>query len=138
MELLLNLIWISLAPLAFFGFLRRRGMSGQLARVPYRKSLLALVCVVVLLFPVISASDDLHPTQVILEEASRRVHLAIAAPHLLSASLPLSMLPAILALYLMFALATFLPCRSLPEVKFALDGVIIPSCGRAPPFSRFN
>jgi hypothetical protein len=136
MELLLNLIWISLAPLSFFGFFRRRCRSGQLARVPYQKSLLALIFVIVLLFPVISASDDLHPAQVILEEASRRVHLAVAAPHLLSANPPLSALPAILVLYPICALAVLRPWRSLGSVKIALDGVIVASAGRAPPLPR--
>jgi hypothetical protein len=136
MELLLNLIWLWLAALAFFWFLRRRGVSGQLAPVSCRKSVWALVCVVVLLFPVISASDDLHPSQVMLEDASRRVHLAVAPPHLLSASPPLSILPTLLALYLTFALAIFLLWRSLPQVKLALDGVIVTSAGRAPPLSR--
>ena len=138
MELLLNLIWISLVPVAFFGFLRRRCMSGHIARVPYGKSLLALACVVVLLFPVISASDDLHPAQVILEDASKKVNLAVAPRDLLRASTPASMLPAMLALYLMFALATFLPWRSLPSVKFPLDWAIVASAGRAPPLSRYN
>jgi hypothetical protein len=138
MELILNLIWIALAPLAFFGFWRGRCVSGQLARVPYRKSLLALICVLVLLFPVVSASDDLHPTQVILEEASKRVQLAVAALHLLSTSPPPSMLPAMLTLCLMFALAILRPWHSLASVKFALDGVIVPSAGRAPPLFRCN
>lgn len=138
MELVLNLIWISLAPLAFFGFLRRRCMSGHLAGVSYGKSLLALVCVVILLFPVISASDDLHPAQIILEEASKRVQLAVSPPHLPSAGPPLSVLPALLALYLMFALAALLAWRPLPPVRFALDGVIVPSAGRAPPLSHRN
>lgn len=138
MELLLNLIWISLAPVAFFWFLRGRRVSGQLDRVPYHKPLVALFCVLVLLFPVVSASDDLHPTQVILEEASKRVQLAVAPLHLVSPSPPASMLPAMLAVCLMCALAILRPWHSLASVKFALDGVIVTSAGRAPPLIRYN
>jgi hypothetical protein len=138
MELLLNLIWISLAPVAFLWFLPGRRVSGQLARVPYHKPLLALCCVLVLLFPVVSASDDLHPTQVILEEASKRVQLAVAPLHLLSTSPPPSMLPSMLALCLMFALAILRPWRFLASVKLVLDGVIVTFAGRAPPLFRCN
>ena len=133
MELLLNLIWISLAPLAVFGFLRGRSVSGQLARVPYRKALIALVCVVVLLFPVISASDDLHPTQAVVEESSKKLKRAVALVHDLQTSPPSSLLPTMLALYLLFGLVLLRPWRPLVTEKLALDGVIVPSAGRAPP-----
>src|ERR1035437_10584563 len=99
MELLLNLIWISLTVVALLGFLRSRRPSGHLTRIPYRKSLLALACGAVLLFPVVSASDDLHPTQAVLEEASKRVKRAVAVLHELQPSSPPSMLPARLAFY---------------------------------------
>ena len=97
MELLLNLIWIVLALVALFVFLQGRRVSSQISRVPYRRSLLALACGVLLLFPVVSASDDLHPAQAVIEEASKRVQLGVAPLHLLRASLPLFMLPATLA-----------------------------------------
>ena len=98
MELLLNLIWISLALLALVGFSRGRSVSGQLARVPYRKSLIAVGCVMVLLFPIISASDDLHPTQAVVEEASKRVQRAVAPLHGSPGSPPASTLAVVLAL----------------------------------------
>jgi len=102
MELLLNLTWMSLGVSAFLGFMRSRRVSGQLAVVPYRKSLLALVCGVLLLFPVVSASDDLHPTQAVMEEASKRVQRVVAPLHLSRISPPLPMLPAMLAFCLMY------------------------------------
>jgi len=140
MELLLNLIWITLAPLAVFGFLRGRARSGQLARVPCHKSLVALLCAVVLLFPVVSASDDLHPTQAVVEESSKRLKRAVSVVHELQTSPPPSMLPATLAIYLLFALVILRPWRPLASVKFAFDAVIIPSAGRAPlpPPSRWS
>ena len=104
-----------------------------MAQVPYRKSLIALACVVVLLFPVVSASDDLHPTQAVMEEASKRVQLAVAPLHLLRTSPPLSMLPAMLALCLMCALVVLQPLHPLALKARVLDGAIVPSAGRAPP-----
>jgi hypothetical protein len=137
MELLLNLVWMSLVPLAVFGFLRGRSASPHLAGVPYRKSLVALGFAMVLLFPVVSASDDLHPTQAVLEEASKRVKRAVAVLHELQPSSPPSMLPVRLAFYLMFALIIVSQWRPLACVKFALEGVDVPSAGRAPPASRW-
>jgi hypothetical protein len=133
MELLLNLIWISLGLAALFGFLRGRRVSSQISQVPYRKSLFALACGVLLLFPVVSASDDLHPAQAVLEEASKRVQLGVAPLHLLRASPPLFTLPATLALCLMCSLVVLQLLHPLALKAFPLSGAIVPSAGRAPP-----
>lgn len=134
MELLLNLIWILLAVLAFLGFLQSRRLCGHLTRAPYRKSLLALACGVLLLFPVVSASDDLHPTQAVMEEASKRIQHSVAPLYLQPVGILLFMLPATLALPLMCSpgflrLLHLLPLKALP-----LSGTIVPSAGRAPPY----
>ena len=67
MELLLNLSWLLLAVPACWLWnsarARQRRDSGSL------QCLLALVCVLVLLFPVISATDDLHAMQTEMEES---------------------------------------------------------------------
>jgi hypothetical protein len=69
MELLLNLAWILLALPAYW--LWRRDAGARLARrVTSLQCLLALGCVLVLLFPVISASDDLHAMRAEMEESS--------------------------------------------------------------------
>lgn len=133
MELLLNLIWISLAVVAFLGFMRGRRVSSQLAVVPYRKSLLALLCGVLLLFPVVSASDDLHPTQAVMEEASKRLQLVVAPLHLQSTSAPLFMLPATLTLCLMCWLVVLQLLRPSALKARLLNGSTVPSPGRAPP-----
>ncbi len=133
MELLLNVIWMALAVVAFLGFLRGRRGSGHLAGVPCRKSLLALACAMVLLFPVILASDDLHPTQAMVEEASKRLQRAVAPLHLLQASSSLPMLPAMLALCLMCALVVLQPFTPLVLKAHVLDGMTVLSAGRAPP-----
>jgi hypothetical protein len=69
MELLLNLAWLLLALPAYW--LWRRGSETRLARgVTSLQCLLALGCVLVLLFPVISASDDLHAMRAEMEDSS--------------------------------------------------------------------
>lgn len=131
MELLLNLIWLTLAIGALLAFLRvRRRYVGT---VSDRKALLALACVVVLLFPIVSASDDLHPAQAVVEEASKRVQLAVAPLHLLPTSLSLFALPALPAICVMFALIVWRPSRLAILSANPLEGTIVASAGRAPP-----
>ena len=133
MELLLNLIWISLGLAALFGFLRGRRVSSRISQVPYRKSVFALACGLILLFPVVSESDDLHPTQAVLEEASKRVQLGAAPLHLLPASPPLFLLATTLALCLAASLV-FLQLLDPPALQTRLLVVsTAPSAGRAPP-----
>lgn len=67
MELFLNLAWLLLALPAYWIWRRRPGM--HLARVSSLQCLLALACVLVLLFPVISASDDLHAMRAEIEDS---------------------------------------------------------------------
>ena len=69
MELLLNLAWMLLALPAFW--LWRRGGDARVARrVTALQCLLALGCAVVVLFPVISATDDLHAMRAEMEESA--------------------------------------------------------------------
>jgi hypothetical protein len=69
MELLLNLLWVLLALPAYW--LWRRDAEARSARwVSALQGLLALGCVLVLLFPVISASDDLHAMRAEMEDSS--------------------------------------------------------------------
>lgn len=64
MELLLNLAWLLLALPAYW--LWRRGTR----RFSSLQCLASLGCLLVLLFPVISASDDLHAMQTEMEDSS--------------------------------------------------------------------
>jgi HAMP domain-containing protein len=69
MELLLNLVWMLLALPAYW--LWRRGAATRVARrVSALQCLLALGCALVLLFPVISATDDLHAMRAEMEDSS--------------------------------------------------------------------
>jgi hypothetical protein len=69
MELLLNVAWILLVLPACW--LWRRGAGARAAqRVTALQCSLALGCAVVLLFPVISATDDLHAMRAEMEESA--------------------------------------------------------------------
>lgn len=80
MELLLNLVWLMLALPACL-ILRRGRMSarnsGHLCR---SRSFLLLGCVLVLLFPVVSATDDLHTLRQEMEESSPTKRVVKQAP----------------------------------------------------------
>jgi hypothetical protein len=68
-EYVLNSCWLLLFVPAFWIW-RRRTLSVRKRHHCSLQRLLALVCVVFLLFPVISASDDLHAMRPEMEESS--------------------------------------------------------------------
>jgi hypothetical protein len=73
MELLLNLAWLLLA-LPAYQLWRGSRVAGRRRRFGSLQCLLALGCVLVMLFPVVSATDDLHAMRAEIEEspASKR------------------------------------------------------------------
>lgn len=73
MELLLNLLWLLLAMPAFWLWRYSRTAPEKRKASPFH-TLLALGCLLVILFPVISATDDLHAMRAEMEEppASKR------------------------------------------------------------------
>jgi hypothetical protein len=69
MELLLNLLWLALALPAVLIWRRQPALpwsSGKQARF---RALVLLGCLLALLFPVVSVSDDLHPLSAEIEES---------------------------------------------------------------------
>jgi hypothetical protein len=64
MELLLNLFWLLIAASALYAWNRRRDV------VAARSHLITLICVLALLFPVISVTDDLHAMRPEIEDAA--------------------------------------------------------------------
>src|SRR6516165_2605220 len=81
MELLLNLVWafLALGTLLRFWWRTRSRTSAESSAVSHR--LVALACVICLLFPIVSASDDLHPTRALVEDATKRIFISIASRH---------------------------------------------------------
>ena len=74
MESLLNLCWLLLALAALLAWCCQATSTpaGQ------RPRLVALLCALALMFPVISATDDLHPTVQAIEDSSKRTQKACA------------------------------------------------------------
>ena len=73
MELLLNLAWLLLV-LPAYGIWRQAAFAKRQKRFNSLQGLLALGCLLVLLFPIISATDDVHAMRAEMEEpgASKR------------------------------------------------------------------
>jgi len=68
MELLLNLAWLLLALPAYWLWRRDGGVRSE-RRFSSLQCLLALGCLLVLLFPVVSATDDLRAMRAEMEES---------------------------------------------------------------------
>ncbi len=132
MELFLNLCWLALV-LPGYLLWRQRHFSGHSARSPLL-TVGALACVLILLFPVVSVSDDLHVTPQAIEESKRSFHQA--SPHADSARWiahvsPL-IAPALSSLHISFEQlgAVQLLVPHSPQVLF-----VSASAGRSPPFA---
>lgn len=83
MELLLNLCWLLLAVPAIWVWHEARSAQPS-RRSQSRRSLLLLACLVVLLFPVISASDDLQAMRPEIEESGMRDSIRCGQGHRLA------------------------------------------------------
>jgi hypothetical protein len=74
MEFLLNSIWLLVAVSAFrFWHAEKVGATASGRQHSNRFRVVALACALVLLFPVISLTDDLHAEQAPMEDSSRSV-----------------------------------------------------------------
>jgi hypothetical protein len=73
MELLLNFVWFVIAGVALGDFARRAW--------PDRKQLLALGCGLLLIFPAVSVSDDLHLQTFVAEDSFASKRLVSSGAH---------------------------------------------------------
>lgn len=84
METILNLIWLAVTVAAIWLWRFRWSVSRQNPRHSTRMESVAMVCILALLFPVISLTDDLHPETVAVDAASGKRNaclIAASAPH---------------------------------------------------------
>ena len=130
MELLLNLIWICGALAAFYAFARFR----RNRRTSWVQATIALTCMIVLLFPIVSATDDLHPVGAVLDDA-RRLEQGVAVAHASQGGPAADMVPLLLALYLLFLLTVLQRFRPETVVLQPQQRARRPHVGRAPPFA---
>jgi len=140
MELTLNLVWVCVAIAAVLSLITTLSGNGAQVRRPasYGQKVVAMGCALVILFFVISMTDDLHNQQVLVEErrGSRIAAILGAAAH----SAPARAIP---GNFLLFfppeALSPTLPAiRRLlepSEPHFAAVIECASLCGRAPPAS---
>jgi hypothetical protein len=139
MELLLNLAWLLLALPAYWVW--QKQADARLRRVrPNRVSSaqcsLALGCVLLLLFPVVSASDDLHAMRAEMEESTSKRAVRAASSDKTSAWTNRVQAPpaALASAYALFAPDSTLlgvsDCSVRPLTRSSLA-----HAGRAPPFS---
>ncbi|HWY54736.1 MAG TPA: hypothetical protein VNZ03_09750 [Terriglobales bacterium] len=70
MELLLNLLWLTLALPALWLWRRESVFAHGPRRFDRLRPCLILSCILMLLFPVVSATDDLHAMRQEIEESS--------------------------------------------------------------------
>ena len=133
MELFLNLCWLSLLLPAYL--LWRQRTSSHRPAAPPLIFLCALGCALILLFPVISATDDLHVVRPEMEESERgfrRAGNGACTPHALAhSSQPI--LPSFASLTPEFEqIGTVLPFTPQSRRTFSASA----TAGRAPPFEN--
>lgn len=134
MELLLNLLWLLLVlPACWLWRISRNDSSHR--KFSSLQCLLTLTCVLVILFPVISATDDLHAMRAEMEESQVSKQI-VGQAHSDRSSLRHNRFPsppALLRTQLAVALNAEYgdlpvgPSLSLPAAPFAIPA------GRAPP-----
>jgi len=133
MELFLNLCWLSLLLPGYL--LWRQRTSSDRPAAPPLVFLCALGCALILLFPVISATDDLHVVRPEMEESERgfrRAGNGACTPHALAHSSRL-ILPSFTSLTSEFEqIGTVLPFTPQLIRIFSVSA----SAGRAPPFEN--
>jgi hypothetical protein len=136
MELLLNVFWLFIAAgaLGIWILQWRRGARRRGLALP----LCALGCVLALLFPVISATDDLHAAALVVETSGfTRKILKSITPGDSSAHAWLQGLPALLLLALFSAASKVVDTIAEQRVPLSLTRFIQPVSGRAPPAAAF-
>ncbi|HEV2468567.1 MAG TPA: hypothetical protein VGS78_05190 [Candidatus Sulfotelmatobacter sp.] len=132
MELLLNLAWLLLAVPAYWLWRDGRATDSRV-RFSSRQCLLALGCALVVLFPVVSATDDLHALCAAVEESpiSKRTVRQASSEKAASAQ----------SHQALASIAAFAPAHAecwyqSPSVSYVLPfAPVVHEFGRAPPAS---
>ncbi len=138
MEGLLNVLWLVIA-LGVVGLWRTRWSAARASRrrrPSFLHEAMALACALLLLFPVISLTDDLHPAFALAEDSvsSKRALQAWTVAHapLATGKLVVHQFAVILARVCSFSYGT---CRRVVQAD-ALPAVAAPrrcASGRSPP-----
>jgi threonine/homoserine/homoserine lactone efflux protein len=138
MELTLNLVWVCVAVAAILAQIVTLSASGASLRRPrsYVRKMIAMGCALVILFFVISMTDDLHNQQVLVEERKSSRNAAVTA----TATNPGSLRPVPTHFLLFFSPLT--PSTAAAAARRRVENTeFLPTsdvadenlCGRAPP-----
>jgi len=140
MELALNLVWVVVALLGFALLRANLSRTSRLsAREPSdRQKIIAMTCTLVILFFVISMTDDLHEQQMAVEESrSSRITTEVASPS--RANTHPIVVPAFLLFFaparISFDLSAVRKLLEPLEVSFTAALARRSLCMRAPPAS---
>jgi len=140
MELTLNLVWLCVAVAAILAQIVTLCASGASLRRPasYVRKLIAMGCALVILFFVISMTDDLHNQQVLVEDRKSSRNAVVTA----NAANPTSLRPVSTQFLLFFpplTVSTIPPAvrRGIENTEFLPIADVADEnlCGRAPPLS---
>lgn len=128
MELVLNLVWLLLTVPAYWVWWQRSRESGSL------RSVVTLGCVLFLLFPIISATDDLHAMRPEMEELSpTKRSLKQAGSVKISTQSHTGIPPASLAAFITTSPDSICERVATGPVSKSPSAVLIVRSGRAPP-----
>ena len=136
MELTLNLVWTIIAVASYALLFRHLSRRAEHARNPSRSQcVVALACVLAILFPIISLSDDLHEIQATAEEASSSVLVIkkCAANHSPNHARTLHQVVLILASFASGARWDGLGSVSAQQTARSSPGLYLAALARAPP-----
>lgn len=132
MELFLNTLWLALALLGFGLCVRQRRLALKIGRREITRSLLALGCALVLFFPIISLTDDLHFTPQMMEESASRKQIRDGANAKAASSHHAP--PFTLAAAPLLGEAHAMPAQLAPALcLLPATGQVASAPGRAPP-----
>jgi hypothetical protein len=139
MELLLNLLWLTLALPAIWMWRHESVYARDCRRFDRIRPFVLFGCVLMLLFPVVSATDDLRAMRQEMEESSsskKLVKQAVGDKSLTRLSTA-GALPALI-FPVWFGRDRVRGQVLVPPVRSPEQRSIGKSSSRAPPFSRFN
>lgn len=132
LELFLNLVWLALALISLWAFGRKQA-SGESFGLPSLKGWLSLLTLLIILFPVISISDDFHPVMEAQEDSARRISQLSASLHHMQDGRSTALLPFTLRDQTSTTLAVVQDRSTKDVVPAAAQVERVPLEGRSPP-----
>jgi hypothetical protein len=137
METILNLVWLAVTVAGVCLWRFRWTVSRKNPTHSMRMEAVAMVCILALLFPVISLTDDLHPEIALMDASSGKRNaslIAACAPHVRDTTPKLGTHLALGIISRPFGAANFIFSEFFPFAKpHDSARFIASSAGRSPP-----